>query len=156
MCVCLCCLELLNTLCFTIICLAVALLLACIKLASFCFPLKTLYWAGFSFHTNDRSLRIIIIAVVNFYRSKARQKKSLVKTVKSISNTFFLVPHQPFWILFLLKHLHIEWTRVEWRSALFYSHENQRIAAITSKLSVSLSDAKGSSFPFNLLFLSHW
>lgn len=89
MCVCLCCLELLNTLCFIITHLEVALLLAYIKLASssfflFCFT----HFSGLDFHSTQAALvrnkehlsgELIYLEFFvnfNFSRSKASQKQT--------------------------------------------------------------------------------
>lgn len=81
-CVCLCCLELLNTLCFTIIRLEIALLLAYIKSASFFFFFffSAQHFSGRDFHStqtttiNSQSNQCILLLASTFLGAKPVNK----------------------------------------------------------------------------------
>lgn len=110
-------LNFLNTLCFTIIRLDVALLLARIKTASFCFLLSNLSGFPFSFHTNRNcqfSSNLCESVVLQFGLELWRSNMQRLNRTLSPGRC----------------------SAVEWRSALcfvLFSHENQRITAIPSK-----------------------
>lgn len=95
-CVCLCCLDLLITLCFTIIRLEVALLLVYFKWVSFLFSslLKSLFRAGFSFHTNTALVGMYLIHLrlvchtLFLLRAKPVKNKWKVHCESTVSNVY--------------------------------------------------------------------